>query len=147
MNNKSDIQALFAGLIKPRHISYEKRLVYPVRDWFIGLGFFFAIVLLGGAYSAHQFVTYRTMNVTETSLTETTVTYNQMLVTRVLEDYYARSVIFNELRQTPFQQVVLPESHSSSTLIIEGGDASTTTLSALSELSGASSTFDTALEE
>lgn len=96
--NKQNLLSLAKGFAKNKRISYDKRIMHPVRDWLIGLSCFFTLVIAGGAYSAHQFITYRNLNIYEGSLNEQTVKYNEVLVERVLGEYAKREEAYQALQ-------------------------------------------------
>jgi hypothetical protein len=84
--------------------TYAKRTNYPVRDWLIGLALFAAIVLLGGGYSAHVFITYRdvaALKSAEATTLEKTV-YNANTVAEALAIFRAKKTAFDALTISPF---------------------------------------------
>ena len=99
MINKKDILKPFAALTVSRVI-FDKRLIYPVRDWLLCL-FLFCLVVIGGvAQSAYTFVSYRNISVEGGNTEELQSRYNQTQVQKSLAIYRQRSAAFNELQQT-----------------------------------------------
>lgn len=89
--------------------------MHPVRDWLVGLLCFFTVIVVGGAYSAHQFITFRNLDMYEKALNEQTVKYNEVLVDRVLKEYEHRETQYNALHQRqPEEEVLEVESLESS---------------------------------
>lgn len=96
-----------SGFFGKGHVSHDKRFTNPRRDWFIGLLLFLLVVGAGGAYSAHMFVTYRSLNTDGGDYEESLVRYNENLIQEVLGVYQERKVNFDALRNVR-TQVVLP---------------------------------------
>jgi hypothetical protein len=87
--------------------AHGKRINYPVRDWLVGLGIFAVIVLLGGVYSAHVFLTYRDVSALQGAETQSPVktTYNANTVTEALAVYRARKEAFVALGKNPASEI------------------------------------------
>jgi hypothetical protein len=77
---------------------YEKRMLHPLREWFIGIVLFAFCVLSAAAHSAYSFVLFESVSIhTVTAVEEEAVTYNKTLVDTVLTRYQEREGRFNTL--------------------------------------------------
>jgi hypothetical protein len=76
--------------------SFDKRSMYPVRDWFIGLSIFLLIVIAGGVQSALVFVEYRNIEVSTSGVDANDgVSYNGSLVHLALEAYREKALRYD----------------------------------------------------
>lgn len=105
MKIKSDLFANILGMFARRKAVYDKRIMHPEREWFIGLFLFAAIVTAGGIQSAHTFMAFQEIDTNGGTQTEPVVRYNQPLVQNALQTYEKRSEVYmalqNEVPQLP----------------------------------------------
>lgn len=98
---------------------YEKRMLHPLREWFIGVSVFLLCVLSATAHSAYTFIKYESVNIdTVTISTESTIRYNRTLVETVLGRYQERAQEFSAI----IAGIPVPEADTE-----EAGSMSTTT--------------------
>lgn len=126
MKNKSALLKLLASVFNKGHVTYDKRITNPKRDWFIGISLFIVIVASGAAYSAHMFVAYRNLNTDGGDYDELLVRYNQKLIQEVLSVYQARKIAYDALRNVSVPEIAVPVS--------EAATSSATTSAAIEEL-------------
>jgi hypothetical protein len=94
MVNKTIFKKVKTALSKEG--SFDKRSMYPVRDWFIGLLIFLLIVIAGGVQSALVFVDYRNIEISASGVDANDgVSYNGSLVHRALEAYRERALSYD----------------------------------------------------
>ncbi len=122
MINKKNILTPLSALAQS-NVSFDKRLIYPVRDWLLGLSFFCMLVLLGVAQSAHTFVTYRNITVEGGSSEEIGTHYNQELVQKTLTAYGERARALEELRDSIVPPENVPDTQTATSSEGDTGDA------------------------
>lgn len=88
----------------------ERRLVYPLREWVLGMGLFLIAVCLGGGWAIQNFLYYRDIVDTLTVTTETLPTYKTTLVESALATYLPLETEYRQKVERVFSQEVLEES-------------------------------------
>ena len=109
------------NLLSHRHTSFDnsfnKRGLYPVRDWLLGVFVFFSILIAGGVFSVYRFMQYVDISV-DTQINDKKVTnYNKTAVDEVLKIYGAKKSEFIAIEQksqeVPVVLVIVPDAATS----------------------------------
>lgn len=100
MINKETLAALVGGVFKNKPGAFDKRMIHPVRDWFMGVTFFLLVVIAGGVYSAFLFVEYRNIATDKNASQDPVVQYNEVLVNNMITQYEMRRSSYVALKSS-----------------------------------------------
>lgn len=75
----------------------DRRLLHPIRDWFIGLCIFMVLMASGGAYAASLYVNYQHIDTTAQVKQVKVPTLDSALVQATTERYAARAAQYSAL--------------------------------------------------
>lgn len=92
-----DIKKMVMSVVRHDKGLRDPRIMHPARDWFIGIGFMFAIVLAGALYSAMSYVTYDVIDYSETDVDQSLTTYRAASVEAAIAVYTAKKSAHDEL--------------------------------------------------
>jgi len=99
MNLKPDITALLEKVTRHDRGLHERQLIYPRRDWIIGVLLAVVTVLGAGWWSAQIYLANRDIEVIDTTPSTGKVVYRAQLVEQALLQYQERAETFNRLLQ------------------------------------------------
>lgn len=116
---------------------YEKRMIHPVRDWFIGLTVAIACIFAAAGHSAYTFLIFEDISIsTYTGAGDETVAYKKTLIDTVLGRYAERANTFSVLMEQapgiapmPEAEVEMPQATTSEEVLIEETETDTATTS------------------
>lgn len=98
MIKKSDILKFIKHVHRKSSGLPDRRLMHPRREWLIGLGIFFIVVVIGAVISIGSFETYKNIDQRDYKVDVTVPTYNQKLANTVLTDYAERQFEYDAKR-------------------------------------------------
>lgn len=112
---------------KRKKMGTAKGIIHPVREWLLGLLFFFTVVVLGGAVSAYTFLQYTNIAVIDANIIQTHAMYNQILAQTALKNYQLRKDNFDTRKNVENTAVPIILEVASSTPIVPQKNTTTPT--------------------
>lgn len=94
----------------------EHHLMHPSREWYIGVGFFIAIVVVGGLWAVTTYTKYQKVSLYEHSTEAQTEVFKEKLVMAALAEIESRASAYSRIEArllntyVPGEEVLLPES-------------------------------------
>ena len=99
MNLKPDITALLEKVTRHDRGLHERQLIYPRRDWIVGVMLALVTILSAGWWSAQIYTSNRDIEVVDTTPSTGKVVYRAQLVDQALLQYQQRAEKFDQLLQ------------------------------------------------
>jgi len=127
MIKKRDILKMVQAVHRQNQGGRNRRLIYPAREWGIGLFITAVLFVAGIAYAVYTFNTYNMIEDTIDPPVVETVRYQAAAVERALETYNSRRLQATALSVVP----ALPSEPATSTAAIEEVATSTTSTSSV----------------
>lgn len=98
--NKLDFAKKITSVIaaKKRKSSFDRSIMHPEREWFIGLSVILTILAVGLYWSVFQYDRYRNVSTNGESVTEGETVYKDNLVEAALVDFSKRKEEYNNVK-------------------------------------------------
>lgn len=98
MINKNDILKMARGVFERSQGYRERSMTNPSREWFIGIGFFILVVIIGGIINWHEYTEYSTLEHRTQQSDVRVEKYRYVLAERARALYIARKTEFQALQ-------------------------------------------------